>query len=87
MPYQRGQFWIRRFRAQANALCAALVARTAATSAATFVIRALQMLQAVGWVPAHRFLFSELRFHILGWPQFLAPNGIPARLQPVEAKT
>jgi transposase-like protein len=28
MPYQRGQFWIRRFRAQATALCAALVART-----------------------------------------------------------
>src|SRR5580692_1728476 len=24
MPYQRGQFWIRRFRAQAAALCAAL---------------------------------------------------------------
>src|SRR3989475_7010212 len=23
MPYQRGQFWIRRFRAQAEALCAA----------------------------------------------------------------
>src|ERR1700676_1465695 len=24
MPYQRGQFWIRRFRAQATALCATL---------------------------------------------------------------
>jgi hypothetical protein len=28
MPYQRGQFWIRRFRAQAEALCAALAALT-----------------------------------------------------------
>jgi hypothetical protein len=87
MPYQRGQFWIRRFRAQAIVLCAALVARTAAISAATFVTRALQMLQAVGWIPAHRFLFSELRFHLLGWPSFLFPSGIPVRLQPAEAKT
>lgn len=87
MPYQRGQFWIRRFRAQATALCAALVARTVATAAASFVARALQMLQTVGWIPAHRFLFSELRFHLLGWPPFLAPSGIPVRLQPAEAKT
>jgi hypothetical protein len=87
MPYQRGQFWIRRFRAQAVALCAALVARAAATSAASFVARALQMLQAVGWIPGHRFLFSELRFHLLGWPAFLVPSGIPARLQPAEVKT
>ena len=87
MPYQRGQFWIRRFRVQATALCAALVARTAAISAATFVARALQMLQAVGWIPAHRFLLSELRLHLLGWPPFLAPSGIPVRLQPAKAKT
>jgi hypothetical protein len=87
MPYQRGQFWICRFRAQATALCAALVARTAAISAATFVARALQMLKAVGWIPAHRFLFAELRFHLLGWPPFLAPSGIPVRLQPAEAET
>ena len=87
MPYQRSQFWTRRFLAQATALCAALVARTAAVSAATFAARALQMLQAVGWIQAHRFLFSELRFHLLGWPPFLAPSGIPARLQPAEAKT
>ena len=26
MPYQRGQFWVRRFRLQAEALCAALAA-------------------------------------------------------------
>ncbi len=87
MPYQRSQFWIRRFRAQATALCAALVSRTVAISAATFVARALQMLQAVGWIPAHRFLISELRFHLLGWPPFLVPGGIPVRLQPAEAKT
>jgi hypothetical protein len=35
----------------------------------------LQMLQSIGWIPAHRFLFSELRFHLLGWPAFLAPHG------------
>ncbi|MGP8243615.1 MAG: hypothetical protein ACLQVN_03745 [Bryobacteraceae bacterium] len=28
MPYQRGQFWVRRFRAQAEALCATLAALT-----------------------------------------------------------
>ena len=28
MPYQRGQFWVRRFQRQARALCAALVAWT-----------------------------------------------------------
>jgi hypothetical protein len=87
MPYQRGQFWIRRFRGQATALCAALVARTAAISAATFVERALKMLQAIGWIPAHRFLFSELRFHLLGWPRFLVPSGLVVRLQQAEAKT
>jgi hypothetical protein len=87
MPYQRGQFWIRRFRAQAIALCAALGARTAAISATTFLEKALKMLQAIGWIPAHRFLFSELRFHLLGWPRFLAPSGFAVRLQPAEAKT
>jgi hypothetical protein len=87
MPYQRGQFWIRRFRAQAAVLCAALAARTAAISGATFVARALQMLQAAGWIPAHRFLFSELRVHLLGWPPFLAPSGILVRLRPAEVKT
>jgi hypothetical protein len=87
MPYQRGQFWIRRFRAQAMALCSALVSRTAAISAPTFVTRALQMLQTIGWIPAHRFLFSELRFHLLGWPRSLAPAGIACTLRPVEAGT
>lgn len=87
MPYQRGQFWIRRFRVQAMALCAALVARTASISAASFVEKALKMLQAIGWIPAHCFLFSELRFHLLGWPRFLAPHGFAVRLQPAEAQT
>ncbi len=31
-------------------------------------------LQSVGWVAAHRFLFADLRFHLLGWPAFLAPG-------------
>jgi hypothetical protein len=77
MPYQRGQFWVRRFRKQASGLCAALVSLTAAVAATDFVTRALQMLQAIGWIAAHRFLFRELRMHLLGWPRFLIPSGVP----------
>jgi hypothetical protein len=79
MPYQRGQFWIRRFGRQAERLCAALSGLTAPPPAADFVTRALHMLQSIGWIAAHRFLFAELRFHLLGWPAFLAPDGrVPA---------
>ena len=38
MPYQRGQFWIRRFQQQAAALCAALATKMTTPSAASFVI-------------------------------------------------
>jgi hypothetical protein len=48
MPYQRGQFWIRRFHAQARTLCAALAALTHPAPAPDFVHRALAMLQTVG---------------------------------------
>ena len=82
MPYQRGQFWARRFQNQAAALCAALAALTIPIAAADFVTRALQMLQAAGWIAAHRFLFSQLRSHLLGWPRFLAPDGRRATLGP-----
>jgi hypothetical protein len=75
MPYQRGQQWIRRFRNQANALAAALVSLTKPVAASDFVFRSLGMIEAVGWIRAHRFLFSELRTHLLGWPEFLAPDG------------
>ena len=75
MPYQRGQQWIRRFRGQAVALAAALVALTRPPGAPDFVTRALTMLETVGWGPAHRFLFDRLRMHLLGWPSFLAPDG------------
>src|SRR5437879_5667346 len=44
MPYQRGQFWVRRFRAQAAALCATLAALTQPAAASDFVHRALTML-------------------------------------------
>ena len=71
MPYQRGQFWIRRFQKQAADLCGALAAKITPLPAASFVLRALQMLQSLGWVMAHRFLFSELRYHLLGWPPSL----------------
>jgi hypothetical protein len=75
MPYQRGQFWIRRFHQQATALCFALASLTSVVPARDFLTRALQMLAAIGWIPAHRFLFAELRVHLLGWPRFLVPHG------------
>ena len=80
MPYQRGQFWVRRFRRQAEALCAALAAQNTPPPAADFVTRALLMLQSLGWITAHRFLLSQVRVHLLGWPRFLAPHGRPATL-------
>jgi len=75
MPYQRGQFWIRRFRAQAETLCAALAALAKPTPAPDFVHRALTMLESTGWTAAHRFLFAGVRCHLLGWPRGLAPDG------------
>ncbi len=75
MPYQRGQFWVRRFQQQAMALCAALAGLTAVVPARDFLTQALQMLAAIGWIPAHRFLFAALRMHLLGWPGFLLPHG------------
>ena len=82
MPYQRGQFWVRRFQRQAEALCVALAALATPPAAPSFVHRALAMLQSIGWIAAHRFLFTDLRFHLLGWPAFLAPDGRCAALRP-----
>jgi hypothetical protein len=82
MPYQRGQFWVRRFQRQAKALCAALVAWTTPLAASSFVWSALQMLQSIGWIAAHRLLLADLRVHLLGWPAFLAPAGRAATLRP-----
>ena len=84
-PYQRGQFWLRRFGAQAAALCAALAATAKPTTALDFVQRALAMLEATGWIPAHRFLFASLRQHLLGWPPSLAPTGHRAAIIPAAA--
>jgi len=79
MPYQRGQFWIRRFQKQAPALSLALVSLAAPghprNPAADFVSRTLRMLESIGWIAAHRFLFSQLRVHLLGWPACLIPTG------------
>ena len=83
MPYQRGQFWIRRFRQQAPALSVALAALAAPPPAPDFLARALAMLQSIGWIAAHRFLFSQLRAHLLGWPDSLAPQGRRAGLAPL----
>ena len=75
MPYQRGQFWVRRFRRQAEPLCTALTSLTPPVQAEDFVTRALAMLNAIGWIPAHRFLIAKVRVHVLGWPRFLVPSG------------
>lgn len=83
MPYQRGQFWIRRFQKQAPALSLALAARVTPPAAADFVARALRMLESMGWIAAHRFLFSQLRVHLLGWPACLAPYGLGTTLAAV----
>src|SRR5438034_7597218 len=82
MPYQRGQFWIRRFQKQAAELCTALAALTDPMAAPNFVTRALHMLQSIGWIPAHRFLLPQLRAHLLGWPRFLVPDGRRAAFRP-----
>ena len=87
MPFQRGQLWSRRFQKQAESLCLALAALTALHTAPNFVTRALHMLQTIGWTPAHRFLFSGLRTHLLGWPPFLAPDGCRATLRPAFLST
>jgi hypothetical protein len=62
--------------------CAALAASIAPPPAANFVTRAVQMLDSIGWIAAHRFLFADLRVHLLGWPAFLAPDGRVAALGP-----
>ena len=84
-PYQRGQSWIRRFRAQAEALSTALSALTDPPPAQNFVARALAMLNAAGWIPAHRFLFPGLRQHLLGWSRSLVPDGRRVRIPPAAA--
>jgi transposase-like protein len=85
MPYQRGQFWIRRFRRQAEMLSAALATLAKPTPAPDFVSRALLMLESRGWIAAHRFLFASLRCHLLGWPRSLAPDGRRAAFSPAGA--
>jgi transposase-like protein len=85
MPYQRGQFWVRRFLRQATSLCAALAALTSPPPAPDFVGRALAMLETSGWIAAHRFLFASLRGHLLGWPPGLAPDGRRATFPPASA--
>jgi hypothetical protein len=75
MPYQRGQFWIRRFQKQAPLLSLSLATLAAPVAAPDFVSRALRMLESIGWIAAHRFLFAKLRAHLLGWPASLVPDG------------
>ena len=82
MPYQRGQQWVRRFRVQAESISAALAALVRPPLAATgFVEKAIGMLEAAGWIEGHRFLFEQLRQHLLGWPKFLAPSGLAVTIR------
>lgn len=74
LSYQLGQQWIRRFRAQAARLAAALAALTRPAPAADFTARVLAMLERIGWREAHRFLFSQLRVHLLGQARSRIPD-------------
>jgi len=56
-------------------LCAALAVLTQPAPAPDFLHRALAMLASTGWIAAHRFLFADVRCHLLGWPRGLAPDG------------
>jgi hypothetical protein len=53
MPYQRGQFWVRRFRRQAENLSAALAALIVPPAALDFTSKALRMLESIGWIASH----------------------------------
>ena len=87
MPYPRGQQWVRRFRRQAEAISAALAALVRPMVAADFVGKSIGMLEQTGWVSAHRFLFEQLRAHLLGWSESLARAGSPVRIRPVVRAT
>lgn len=79
MPYQRGQQWVRRFQRQVESIATALSALVRPIEAVDFVSRAIGMLDQAGWIGSHRFVFEQLRMHLMGWPEFLAPAGKPAR--------
>jgi Domain of unknown function (DUF6431) len=81
MPYQRGQQWVRRFQSQAESISAALSALVRPMVASDFIEKAIRMLEAAGWIEAHRFLFEQLRQHLFGWPRFLAPSGIAVTIR------
>jgi DNA-directed RNA polymerase subunit RPC12/RpoP len=83
--YQRAQHWVRRFSKQAEPLSSALAALTAVIAAPSFVSKALGMLEKIGWMAAHRFLFSDLRMHLLGWGQSLAPHGLRITINAVSS--
>ena len=50
-----------------------------AAPAPDFTHRALTMLASAGWIPAHRFLFADLRQHLLGLAavRWLPTAGVP----------
>jgi len=73
--------WIRRFQKQAPALGMSLAPTGERFVVADFVSHALGMLESIGWIAARRFLFSGLRFQLLGWPAFLSSaEAVPPHL-------
>jgi hypothetical protein len=66
---------------------AALVSLTAVVPATDFLTRTLQMLEGIGWIVAHGFLFAEIRAHLLGWPRFLVPHGCRIKLLPASSSS
>jgi hypothetical protein len=77
MPYQRGQFWVRRFRKQAADLCAALASLTAAVTGTGFHYPCLANARS-DWLDRGASLpVRRVRMHLLGWPRFLIPSGAP----------
>ena len=58
-----------------------------ATAGAGFYVQVSSDVGVHRLIGAHRFLFGDLRVHLLGWPAFLAPAGriaaLPSVLPPV----
>ncbi len=79
MPYQRGQFWIRRFQKQAVALCTALTSLTTVVVAADFLTRALHMLETIGWTAARSLLVCKVAYAPAGLAAFSPASRLPCR--------
>ena len=83
MPYQRGQFWVRRFQQQAAGLCAALAALTTPRRGAELRDAGpCTCCRPSAGSPPTASCFPDCAAHLLGWPRFLVPDGRRATLRP-----